>query len=320
MSSTSRSASKARCFGSWVFAAMASISAREVGVAADRGGAVVERGHDARDLVPALEAGGLHVAQPAEAGRRADRRLGRLRACGVEGQIGPPAVPSLLRFAEALGGAVLDGRPRRPGQPHAIAAGDPGKAQPLHVVGAASGDGIAAGVRPRGVQDVAHLQALDLLGGAHATVQHGLLQLLLAAQDQHLLTLGQKVDGLAVPDEPQAVHRHRLVRGIPGHAERRQRRQPLGLKHLPDTAVVIGVALRGQAALVVVEEGLDGRRALGRRRLGDIGHLDPFGRRAEVGLGRGQRRGGNQGRDGEAGGETGETHGGSDPSRTRCPR
>ncbi len=134
------------------------------------------------------------------------------------------------------------------------------------------------------VEDVADLQALELLGRAHPAVEHGAFQVGLAAQHQHFLAIPQEVDRLAVPDDPHPMEGDALGVRTPRLAEAGQ----------------AGEAFRLEPGLVVIEQGLHRGGILHRRRFGHRRDVDPGRRRREGGRQvRSQRGGRARERDGQ---------------------
>ncbi len=150
------------------------------------------------------------------------------------------------------------------------------------------------------IEDVAGLQAVDLPGGGDPAVEAGLFEVGLPPQDQHRLGILEEIDRLAVADDMQGVEGDGFGVRAPDHGHRLHAGKPLGLQDLDDAAVVVGVAGGIEAGLVVVEQHLDGRRALVGRRRRDGGDIDPGRRRPEGGLvgGEGGERAGHGGQGG----------------------
>jgi hypothetical protein len=175
-----------------------------------------------------------------------------------------------------------------------------GEGEPLGVEGVTLQDRIGMGAGDGDVEDVTGLQAVDLPRSGDPAVEAGLLEVRLPPQHQHRLRVFEEVDGLAVADDLQGVEGDGLGVRAPDHVHRLHAGKPLGLQDLDDAAVVVGVARRIEAGLVVVEQHLDGRRALVGRRRRDGGDIHPGRRRPEGGLvsGEGRERAGHGGQGG----------------------
>ncbi len=240
----------------------------------------VERRHAGGNLGPGLEARHLHLGEAAEPQGRAGRGLGRLHARQVQVErLAAIGLGDLGRI-DTCGGEPAHGQALRPGHLDPIATHQAGDREPFEIVGPAH-HGIAVDPGIGHLDQVAGLQALDLPRHREATVQRGALQIGLSPQHRHVLAVLQEVDGLAAPQDAQGVDGELILVRAPGEGLRLEAAQALGLQHLEDPAIVLGVAVVAQPALVVVQHHLHGRCAVGGGRFGDRRHIDPGRGRTE---------------------------------------
>ncbi len=224
---------------------------------AEPGGLAIKRIHQLRDGGPVRKLRHLHRRRATEARRRVLGRRRRLEVRTVEHDLGPDHGLGDLRGAERLRGAPPDRLGGRPDLPVVDPADRGGRGDRGHPFGAALVHGILAFDRHDQVEGVAHPQVLGLNRGREPAVERRPFEVLLAPEHQQLATLGEHVDRVAVADDRDPMHGHRLRFRVPADAGRAHGGEPLRRQHLRGVVDVGLVALRSIEGLPLRQQDLD---------------------------------------------------------------